>query len=142
MLPQLQVGDHVYVQNLVGNHPRKWERTGVVTEVRQFHQYVVRVGGSGRITLRNRQHLRKFTPFHKTSTVITGITPITPQSARQQKGPDLDSQVTPSPPPEKSQQETAQESFSGMTQNQLPSCRTAPTHLTQDQPHPTARLSQ
>lgn len=32
-------------------------------EVRQFHQYVVRVDGSGRVTLRNRQHLRKFIPF-------------------------------------------------------------------------------
>lgn len=63
MLTPLRVGDHVYIQNLVGNHPRKWERTGVVVEVRQFHQYVVRVDGSGRVTLRNRQHLRKFKPF-------------------------------------------------------------------------------
>ena len=62
-LPALAVGDHVYVQNLVGNHPRRWERTGTVIEVRQFHQYVVKLDGSGRVTLRNRQHLRKFTPF-------------------------------------------------------------------------------
>jgi hypothetical protein len=62
-LPPLQVGDHVYIQNLVGNYPRRWERTGTVVEVRQFHQYVVRVDGSGRVTLRNRQHLRQFTPF-------------------------------------------------------------------------------
>ncbi|VDI84111.1 Hypothetical predicted protein [Mytilus galloprovincialis] len=33
-LPTLQVGDHVYIQNLVGNHPRRWERTGTVVEVR------------------------------------------------------------------------------------------------------------
>ena len=63
MLQPLKVGDHVYIQNLTGNHPKRWERTGVVIEVRQFHQYVVRVDGSGRVTLRNRQHLRKFTPF-------------------------------------------------------------------------------
>ena len=62
-LPPLQVGDHVYLQNLVGNHPRRWERTGTVVEVRQYHQYVIRVDGTGRVTLRNRQHLRKFTPF-------------------------------------------------------------------------------
>ena len=62
-LPPLRVGDYVYVQNLVGNHPRRWERTGVVVEVRQHHQYVVKFDGSGRLTLRNRQHLRKFTPF-------------------------------------------------------------------------------
>jgi hypothetical protein len=53
----------VFIQNLVGNQPRRWERTGVVIEVRQFHQYVVRVDGTGRVTLRNRQHLRKFSPF-------------------------------------------------------------------------------
>ena len=65
-LPALRVGDHVYVQNLTGNHPLRWERTGTVVEVRQHHQYVVRVDGSGRVTLRNRQHLRRFTPFHTT----------------------------------------------------------------------------
>ena len=62
-LPPLQVGDAVYIQNLTGNHPKRWERTGRVVEVRQFHQYVVRVDGSGRVTLRNRQHLRKYVPF-------------------------------------------------------------------------------
>ena len=66
-LPPLQVGDHVYLQNLTGNHPRRWERTGVVVEVRQFHQYVVRVDGSGRLTIRSRQHLRKFQQFHTQS---------------------------------------------------------------------------
>jgi hypothetical protein len=68
LLPQLRVGDHVYIQNLTGNHPTRWERTGIIIEVRQFHQYVVRVDGSGRVTLRNRQHLRRFTPFHKPAT--------------------------------------------------------------------------
>ena len=63
LLQPLKVGDHVYLQNLVGNHPKRWERTGVVVEIRQFHQYVVRIDGSGRVTLRNRQHLRKFVPF-------------------------------------------------------------------------------
>ena len=57
LLQPLKVGGKVYIQNLVGNHPRKWERTGVVVETRQFHQYVVRIDGSGRVTLRNRQHL-------------------------------------------------------------------------------------
>ncbi|KAK6184631.1 hypothetical protein SNE40_007066 [Patella caerulea] len=62
-LLSLVIEDHVFIQNLVGNQPRQWERTGLVIEVRQFHQYVVRVDGTGRVTLRNRQHLRKFTPF-------------------------------------------------------------------------------
>ena len=63
-LPQLKVGDHFYIQNLIGNHPRRCERTGIVIEVRQYHQYVIRVDGTGRVTIRNQQHLRKFTPFH------------------------------------------------------------------------------
>ena len=73
-LTQLKVGDHVYIQNLIGNHTRRWERTGIVVEVRQYHQYVIRV--DGRVTIRNRQHLRKFTSFH--NPVIPGslVTPI------------------------------------------------------------------
>lgn len=61
-LTPLKVGDHVYVQNQTGNHPLKWDTTGQVTEVRQFDQYLVRVDGSGRITLRNHKFLRKFVP--------------------------------------------------------------------------------
>ena len=61
-LPPLKVGDYVRIQNQVGPHPTKWDKTGIVIEVRQFHQYVVRVDGSGRVTLRNRRFLRKYTP--------------------------------------------------------------------------------
>ena len=62
-LPPLCVGDSVFIQNLTGNHPKRWERTGKVVEVRQYHQYAVKVDGSGRVTIRNRQHLRKYVPF-------------------------------------------------------------------------------
>lgn len=68
-------GDHVYLQNLVGNYPKKWERTGTVVEVKQYHQYVVRVDGSGRATLRNRQPLRRFIPFYKSPTGGTSVDP-------------------------------------------------------------------
>ena len=62
-LKLLEIGDHVYVQNLTGNQPLRWERTGVIVETRPHQQYAVRVDGSGRVTLRNRKNLRKFTPF-------------------------------------------------------------------------------
>ena len=65
LLPPLSVGDHVRIQNQVGNHPRRWDKTGVVVEVRQYHQYVVRVDGSGRSTIRNRKFLRKYTPVYQ-----------------------------------------------------------------------------
>jgi hypothetical protein len=83
-LPPLKVGDHVYLQNLVGNHPRRWARTGIVVEVRQYHQYVIRVDGTGRVTIRNRQHLRKFTAFQipQKGAIYVAPTPVTerPQS--------------------------------------------------------------
>ena len=62
ILPPLMVGDCVRIQNQVGPHPTKWDKTGMVVEVRQFDQYVVRVDGSGRVTLRNRKFLRKYLP--------------------------------------------------------------------------------
>ena len=61
-LPPLKVGDTVRIQNQSGLHPKRWGKTGSVVEVRQFDQYVIRVDGSGRVTLRNRKFLRKFDP--------------------------------------------------------------------------------
>ena len=63
VLPPLRVGNHAYMQNLTGNHQQCWKRTGSVVEVKQHHQHVVKIDGSGRLTLRNHQHLRKLTPF-------------------------------------------------------------------------------
>jgi hypothetical protein len=84
-LPPLKVGDHVRVQNQTGNSPHNWDRSGVVVEVRQFDQYVVKVHGSGRPTLRNRKFLRKYTPYVvpsgsqpvMTRGVVSVCTPIT-----------------------------------------------------------------
>ena len=74
-LPPLQVGDHVYLQSSVGNHPRRWERTGMVAKVWHYHQYVVRVDGTGRVTIRNRQHVWKCIPFHAPYTPSLSVTP-------------------------------------------------------------------
>ena len=62
VLPPLSVGDCVRIQNQTGPHPTKWDKTGIVIEVRQFDQYVVRVDGSGRVTPRNRKFLRHYVP--------------------------------------------------------------------------------
>ena len=61
--PTLKVEDHVRIQNQIGNNPKKWDKTGIVIEVRQYDQYVIRVDGSGRVTLRNRRFLRRFEPM-------------------------------------------------------------------------------
>ena len=61
-LPPLRVGDHVRIQNQTGLHPTKWDKTGVVIQVRQFDQYNVRIDGSSRVTLRNRKFLWQYVP--------------------------------------------------------------------------------
>ncbi len=83
-LPPLQVGDHVRIQNQTGSHPLKWDRTGVVVEVRQFHQYLIKIDGSGRQTLRNRKFLRKFVPMSvspKRRSILDDINSLPPNSA-------------------------------------------------------------
>ena len=62
-LPPLVVGDQVRIQNQIGPQPLKWDKTGSVIEVRQHDQYVIRVDGSRRVTVRNRKFLRKYIPY-------------------------------------------------------------------------------
>jgi len=61
-LRPLDVGDTVRVQNQTGTYPKKWDRTGIVMQVGENDQYIVRVDGSRRLTLRNRRFLRKMIP--------------------------------------------------------------------------------
>ena len=69
-LPPLKVGDSVRIQNQVGPSPTKWDKTGIIVEVRQYDQYVIRIDGSGRVTLRNRKFLRQYTPVVQRAPVI------------------------------------------------------------------------
>ena len=62
-LKPLQLNDTVLVQNQLGNHPKRWNKRGTVIEVLPHRQYRIRMDGSRRISLRNRQFLRKFTPI-------------------------------------------------------------------------------
>ena len=86
-LKPLKVGDNVYIQNQTGNHSRRWDKSGVVVEVKQHDQYLVKKDGSGVATLRNRRYLRKFQPFN------TALKLPTPSPA----GP-VTSQLTPPKP--------------------------------------------
>ena len=61
-LQPLQVSDHVFIQNQHGAHPSKWDKSGKIIDVKPHNQYLVKVNGSGRVTVRNRRFLRKFTP--------------------------------------------------------------------------------
>ena len=73
-LPPLRHGDLVSVQNQTGPHPTRWDRTAVVMECLPHNQYTVKIDATGRLTLRNRQFLRKYTPTP--GNVIVGV-PVT-----------------------------------------------------------------
>ena len=62
-LPPLLVGDVCRVQNQTGQHPTKWDKTGEVVQVNSNDQYLVKMHGSRRVTLRNRKFLRKIQPL-------------------------------------------------------------------------------
>ena len=61
-VPPLKVGDNVFVQNQKGHYPNKWDSSGVIVEVKDFDEYLIKLTGSGRITLRNQRLIRKFEP--------------------------------------------------------------------------------
>ena len=58
-LSPLVIGDKVYIQNQSGT---QWDITGIVIEVKQYDQYVIRIDGSGRVTICNGKYLRKYIP--------------------------------------------------------------------------------
>ena len=95
VLPKLAVGDSVLVQNQVGNHPSKWDITGVVVEAGEHDQYIIRVDGSGRMTLRNRRFLRKITPYSMTKHFKSSDPPVTQTNS----SPDQPPQAAESPAP-------------------------------------------
>ena len=87
-LPKLKQGDLVSLQNQHGPRAKKCDKTGLVVEALPHQQYRVRVHGSGRITLRNRQYLRKISPIQ--STFSTPITPLLPTSQTQADQPQFE----------------------------------------------------
>ena len=99
VLPPPAIGNCVRLQNLVGPHPTKWDRTGIVVEVRQFDQYVVRMDGSGRVTLRKRKYLRLYTPHIARTPLIysPSVIPIAMTGPPASIQPDA---PTPSTPPQ------------------------------------------
>ena len=96
VLPKLAVGDSVLVQNQVGNHPSRWDITGVVVEVKDNDQYIVKVDGSGRMTIRNRKFLKKITPYSMTKHFKTSDYPETNPPVNQ---PPLALEADPRPQP-------------------------------------------
>ncbi len=99
-LPPMAVGTHVHIQNQTGPRPNKWDKTGVVVEVLDFHQYAVRVDGSGRQTIRNRRFLRSFvTPRHTAREDVQTLSPTTPVPSGSHTSTHIMSHPLPPLPP-------------------------------------------
>jgi hypothetical protein len=62
--------DSVFIQNQTGNHPKRWDKRGVIMKCEGYDQYQVMVDGSRRLTRRNRKFLRPFTPYKPDRMVI------------------------------------------------------------------------
>ena len=62
-LEPLAQGDNVFIQNQDSSSKdyKKWSRQGTVVIAGKYDQYLVRVHGTGRLTVRNRRFLRRFT---------------------------------------------------------------------------------
>jgi hypothetical protein len=75
-LVPLSSGERVFVQNQNGNHPTKWDRSGIIMESQGNDQYLVKIDGSGRLTLRNRRFLRKYTTASPTITYPKSSAPL------------------------------------------------------------------
>ena len=58
-LSKLEVGNLVSLQNQTGPRAKKWDKTGTIVEILPYDQFRIRVDGSGNVTLRNRQYIRK-----------------------------------------------------------------------------------
>ncbi|GFO40391.1 transcription factor iiib 90 kda subunit [Plakobranchus ocellatus] len=50
------------VPKQTGNSPKRWDKTGIVIEVKHHDQYVVKIDSSGRLTTQNCRFLRNFEP--------------------------------------------------------------------------------
>ena len=95
-LPLLHPGDICRVQNQTGRFPRRWDRSGQIIKQGGHNQYVVKLSGSNRLSLRNRKYLRKI------MTPPTHVHVYPDNSSGGNQGREEQVEVTPSPvhPPE------------------------------------------
>ena len=140
-LSPLGCGDTVMIQDQTGHHPTKWDKSGTVVEVLQYHQYAVRTEGSGRLTTQNRCYLRRFDPFTTSPNPFTvtrqPTRPTTPPPATTQDRQPAPTQpptsTTTNPPPV-----TTQDRQPAPTQPPTSTATNPPPVTTQDrQPAPT-----
>ena len=95
-LHPLITGDHVYIQDQHGKTPKRWNKSGIILEVEPYDSYLVKVDGSGKVTKRNRQFLRRFEPFSAEPRTPTTLPPI-PPAAHLASPPPMPAKPQPAP---------------------------------------------
>ena len=50
------------IQNQTGNFSYKWAKSGIEVELKDYHQYVVKIEGSSCLFVQNRKFFTKFNP--------------------------------------------------------------------------------
>ena len=85
-LVDLAEGDTVYVQDQTGPSPKKWNKSGVVVQCLPYDSFLIKLDGSNNVTKRNRQFLRRYTPFltEEKSTKMSQQQPVPPGSQTPQ----------------------------------------------------------
>ena len=78
ILPPLAVGKRVHIQN---NATKKWDRSGTIVEALNHRKYTIKMYGSGRLSKRNRRHLKVVYEDHTT----TNAGPNNPTTVRVQQ---------------------------------------------------------
>ena len=112
----MKIGNIVSLQNQAGPRAKKWDKTGVIIEVLPFDQYRIRVDGSGRVTLRNRQFLRRL--GHDDS--ITDTAPTQPVDTLDQVGAEVEGGVSAEYASAASEQHIGTASYSDVVKSSLP----------------------
>ena len=92
-LSPLLEGDVCRIQNQCGRFPLRWDKTGRIIQCLENDQYLVKIDGSGRISLRNRRHLRKVEPFFR---VGLGL-PTSACTHSSSTAPDISGTTQPAP---------------------------------------------
>ena len=62
VLPDLEEGDFVPLQNFKGRNPLKSDYNGIIVGKNNLNSYLVKVNGTNRVTVRNRATLRRILP--------------------------------------------------------------------------------
>ena len=76
VLGPLTAGQVALVQNQTGNKPKRWDRTGLVVEVKPHDKYTIKMDGSGQTTDRNRRFLRPTTPYRGYGAPAPNLDPV------------------------------------------------------------------